>query len=110
MTMPLPVYKSMKELAESPHPPGLSPTLEGMLEDGMEVSLEIFLDLNYPGNRPDPLPEEVVADMPRVLFDPRLKDLDPSEPYYKKIIEIIAYPDHDKFTINELRDFLDNMY
>jgi hypothetical protein len=109
MTMPLPVYESMKELAESPHPPGLSPTLEGMLEDGMEVSLETFLDLNYPGNRPDPLPEEVVADMPRVLFDPRLKDLDPSEPYYADMIECMAWPKYDMFTVKELRQEMELM-
>lgn len=98
--------KSPAELAALPNPRGLNdPLLQGMIRDRDPLSLKTFLEMDYPDGVPDPLPQEVVNSIPRVLFDPRLKELDPSEPYYPELIQLIdAFLEH---TVDELRHELD---
>ena len=98
--------KSPKDLEEYPNPIGLGPMLEGMLNSGIPISLENYLELN--GMPWEEMDGESQASIPRVLFDPRLKELKPSERNYATLVGILADPGYSNLTVDEMRDELDH--
>ena len=98
--------KSMEELEEFPNPTGLDPLIKTMLLQGTPISLENYLTVN--GRDWEEMEPESQATIPRVLFDPRLKELKPSEKHYAMLLKLLAKPKFLNHTVDEMRDELDH--
>jgi hypothetical protein len=82
--------KLQSMLEESPNPPGLDVVVESMLRYKTPVTLKNYLDLAHPGQEMKDLSAEEQTSIPRILLDPRVSELDPSETYYEEILEELA--------------------
>lgn len=89
---------SLEEVSQGPT--GLDLLIEEMLELGIPVSLENYLKLN--GLPWEEMDAELRASVPRVLVDPRLKELDPSDTRYESLLDLIARPEFKNHTVDEM--------
>ncbi len=80
--------KSTEELMELPNQPGLDDVIYEMIDLGIQVTLKNYLE--FEGLKPDEMGPELQASIPRVLFDPRLKDLPNSGINYDIILSLMA--------------------
>ena len=103
--MKTPDNKLQNTLEELPNPPGFDTTIESMLRYRTPVTLENYLDHNYPGKDLENLSAEEQTSIPRILLDPRAKELDPSETYYEAILAKLAR--NPKLTVAEARRLMD---
>jgi hypothetical protein len=102
--MQIQVAKTLEELKELPNPIGSDKTLDSMLNYQIPATLKNYLERNFPNGVPDPLPPELAASVPRILLDPRLNELDPSETYYDDLVLVLAF--HPTLTVEEARDWV----
>ena len=67
--MPTPNDKSATLREELTHLAGSDPTLARMLKTNQPLTLQTYLAMNYPDGVPDPMPAELLAEVPYPLLD-----------------------------------------
>ena len=95
--------KSTKELMELPNQPGLDDVIHEMINLGIPVTLKNYLE--FEGLNPDEIGPELQASLPRVLFDPKLKDLKASGINSDIILRVMA--DNPEATEEGIQEHLD---
>ncbi|MBM9536192.1 hypothetical protein [Desulfobulbus alkaliphilus] len=93
---------------ESTPQAGMDPIIRSLVQYRTPVSLQNYLDLAFDGTKLEDLPAEQRESIPPFLLDPKAKPLDPSDPYYEEILELID--DNPLLTIERAREYLDAMY
>lgn len=88
-----------------PNPPGFDVLVESMLRYKTPVTLKNYLDLSHPGKDYEDLDAEVQSEIPRILLDPRVKELDPSETYYEEIL--VSLSNNPKLSVAKAREYMD---
>lgn len=105
--MRLQELKSLTMQEVSDHPAGLDVSLQSLIQLGIQPTLENYLDFLYPEGTPEEFPAEVYKEFPKVLWDQRIQELDPSADYYDSAIE--ALDSNPKLTVEYVRAIL-NIY
>ena len=88
-------------LEELPNPLGADAVIRLMINYGTPVTLQNYLALAFGPEEPGP---EQVVQIPRMLFDPRLKGLDPNETYYSLILHAVS--NNPELTVAEARQMM----
>ncbi len=90
---------------DSANPLGTDIIIESMLSHEEPVTLEWYLELAFNPLKVEELGGEHIPSIPRILCDPRLKELDPSETYYEEIFRVIA--DNPKLSTEKARKLVE---